>query len=897
MKRSPIRAEARKFGVCLIGLWVSGAAASSVGCVGEEPVVESPCAEDEVQDHDGSCVAADCGQAPWGNAGSDDAYYVSPDGSDDNDGDEDAPFETLQAAIDVVGDDFRERVVVAAGDYHQNVTLRRHEDGLDIVGRCTELVRVTGDNEEEAGITVLGGRIGIEGITVTKADYTGIAVFQTLGSGVPTVTLRDVVLEGNNGLGLLVAGPDTAVTLESSQIRENLSLADGIFGRGVHVQMGGSLVVRDSHIIDNRSDGLSVMDAGSSLYAEDSVIARTRSDDTDAFGRGVQVQDGASFEGIRLDIDENEELGVYCGQAASCLLTDSTVRNGVGRSDGLFGRGIQVEAGGHFEGSGLIVTGNREAGLVAVDEGSVALVTDSLFEDNAPAVGPGSGGEAVSAILGASMEVRDSTFRRNTNASAYVASAGSLLLVDVVVEDTQGGPIGLGVGLFAELGGLLEAQRVSVTGSKYVAIQGEGSGTLMTLDDVQIADIAWSEETTDVGGVLVFAGAALEATGLEIIDAPAIGIWVGSEGSTAVVSDSQIVGSKEHPVVGGGGMGMIASYGGVIEATGVEITQCVASGTSVVGPGAEAHFVDSRIADGAGDDQGRYGRGLDVYEGGLVTGQGLILESNSDLAVLVSDTDTHVELVDSTISSTARGVEGAGGTGIEVQNGATFAGTGTRFTDNVGPAIVVYSAEGSCTDCSLEGNGFAGAVVLDGRLTLTGGSISASEIHSARGGGVGVFAWDTYGFPAVVLDGVELRDHPGPALYLRGPGSYRLENSTVVDSGYLSGVPGVVMALDGVGSWPGVEDPDDPWPDGFLLRNNTFQGLQNDAVLLHDSGATFDGNSFVEVEGMDYVQKLCEEAPSVVVVGDSPESTSCEGPLVEVDPPLWWTHGDANTSL
>ena len=167
---------------------------------------ESPpeCAEGTVADGD-VCVPEACGIGTWGDLPVDgDTVYVDGAADPGGDGSEDAPLASIQDGLDLAGSRGGGQVAVAAGSYSEALALDHGHAGVDLAGRCRELVTLdasdvtahaaiqvaaeAGDEIVLSSLTVTGGAAGADDVTGDTTDAGGLV----LTGG--TVTAREVDL-------------------------------------------------------------------------------------------------------------------------------------------------------------------------------------------------------------------------------------------------------------------------------------------------------------------------------------------------------------------------------------------------------------------------------------------------------------------------------------------------------------------------------------------------------------------------------------------------------------------------------------------------------------------------------------------------------------------------------
>ncbi len=134
-----------------------------------------------------------------------------------------------------------------------------------------------------------------------------------LGHGVETyATLVATRLEivRARGAGLAVAGPLGSATVDDLRVSAIGSEAGGRFGFGVAVQEGATAQITRAQIEDTRSAAVVIDGDGTRLDLIDAAIARTRSEESNGGGgRGLTVQRGAHATALRVEIADSEGFG------------------------------------------------------------------------------------------------------------------------------------------------------------------------------------------------------------------------------------------------------------------------------------------------------------------------------------------------------------------------------------------------------------------------------------------------------------------------------------------------------------------------------------------------------------------------------------------------------------
>ncbi len=226
------------------------------------------------------------------------------------------------------------------------------------------------------------------------------------------------------------------------------------------------------------------------------------------------------------------------------------------------------------------------------------------------------------------------------------------------------------------------------------------------------------------------------------------------------------------------------------------------------------------------------------------------------------------------------GGDSGDGIGVATQWWAEATVRDTVIEDNEGVGLYGFATSfAECIDCDIHGNAFAGvAVTSEAHVSLVGGAVYDNLPSPAHGGGVGIFGWDVEGPPTLDVDGVSVRGHPGPGLYLRGQGFFSVTDSTFEDNGTAQNSPaGSVAAL-------GVQDL--LFSAELHLEGNLLGGIGHPPVLLHHSDARLVDNEFDRDGAWDLRRQDCEGVDPPEVVGAPVADSGCELASVEVDPLL-----------
>lgn len=178
--------------------------------------------------------------------------YVNAKASGMEDGSKDHPFETIGSAVDKA--DSNTDIHIAKGEYEENITLKK---GIKLFGEDADNTIIKAKKDKWATIYMKDDS-EIDDLTVTGGK-SGIFI-----ESHAQVNIISCVVKYNDGDGISIEGGDTKkanqVYIGKTEIRNNDRA-------GVFVSGARRVVVIDSDISDNNSDGLDVA-RGTSAYLE-----------------------------------------------------------------------------------------------------------------------------------------------------------------------------------------------------------------------------------------------------------------------------------------------------------------------------------------------------------------------------------------------------------------------------------------------------------------------------------------------------------------------------------------------------------------------------------------------------------------------------------------------------
>jgi hypothetical protein len=596
------------------------------------------------------------------------------------------------------------------------------------------------------------------------------------------------------------------------------------------------VTLRDLRITDSETVGLMAFDASTVLTLERVSVDGIRDDGSGVFGVGVDLERGVEARVSDLRVLETAGVGLFLSDAGTLLTGEGIVLE---RSTGV---GLQIQLDARVEAVGVHVSGARACdwgygvGIQAVAGGQ--LVASELLVEETLLVGVVSEGPT------STVELQDSVIGR--------------------IHPTEGGLGGQGIALRG--GALLVASDLVLEHNDQAGLVLTGEGTRGELTRVQVVDTGVGADTGPTQAVAVYNGSSLQATGLSVVGTWGTGLVVASEGTVVTLHESEV---RATVPTGDGrdGHGVHVQEGASLLATGLLLEHNTGISLGAIHTDTTVELQDSEVRATRSDPEDHAGRGIAVATGAHLFASRVLVSDSRQLGVGFSGEGATGELVDCRVTGTVPASEPGGGNGLVVESGAAVLATGLEVVGNAAPGVVVQ-ADGvlELHDALLEDNGFAGAVSLDGgQLTMIGGEVRSTRQSWDSGGGVGVFSWDVEQPSVVDVEGVVFEDLPGPGLYLRGAGSYRVVDSTFAHGGG-PGVPGGVFAGEGVTRRSEADGA------GLLVEGNSFSSLGGDALLLDASSATVADNGYEDVVGLDvYVQRCAEVLPPLVDGADAAE--------------------------
>ncbi len=591
---------------------------------------------------------------------------------------------------------------------------------------------------------------------------------------------------------------------------------------------------------------------------------------------GLGVSSG-TLDAKNVVVSGNTACGAVTDVAGTLSMVDSTLADNHMTSSASVGRGLIVLAHSSATLTRTVVSANQHVGVYA--KGIAAFLSlDDVDVIGTRADDGDPNGYGIEVLEGATASVTGSRIADNIGIGILADGVGTTVtVVDSTITGTLPGEV-TGRGVAAQAGAAVTLQNTSVAGNSTLGVTSAGTGTTVSLDNVDITGVLPPPGGTSGYGLEVMRGGSAIALNSTVTGAFGAGILATGAGS-ALQLDGVTVTATHTLGNGTAGTGILIQDGAAASMRDCTVNANHSTGLLVTGAGTALTMIDSLVSgtlgaghsDGTGAPDGR-GRGVEVNDGARLDTRRSSVSGNREVGILVSGETTVVTLDADEVLTTSRGPTNGYGVGVIAQNGATVVATSVRVANQSGPGMV--SSDGAsltCTLCAIESNTFAGAVVDAATLDLTLGTVRYTAADATGGGGVGVFTTPAPG-SAVSIDGASVLGQPLASVWLGGAGTFLLRES-VLESG--SGVelrPGLtahgnaVYAGSGVLGWNGES--------GFLLDGNTLTSGPGPAVLLDGAGVTSQGNSW-DTAATSIVQQACGGSPPTVDADDAPVIDRC----------------------
>lgn len=587
--------------------------------------------------------------------------------------------------------------------------------GVTLVGACASEVRVQGTGEASAGVLVRA----VEGVTLRALALSGhdIAVEVDQGGG---VVLEDVVLDGNQRIGVLVRQIGSSASLTRVVVRDTESRADGSGGRGLSVQEAASAELLDVTFVGNREIGLSASGAGTRVTGARVVVRGTRRSAAGVGGWGIGVRSGSRLELVDVVVAESQRIGLAVrGDGSFARLERATLR------DTSTGVGAHVIEGGELELVDGSLVENLASAMHVADPGSAASLS------RVAVVGTRTTPLDVTAAAvvtkdGAALRLEDSAVLDNAGWGVSALGAGTRL--EVVGGYLRGGDDPIAPGLVVGSGAALTVATSLVDGARAAGVYADGEATTLLLEDSLVRGTQPVPSGQVGGGILVEGGARAELSRVAAMENHSFGLIVLGEGTTATATDSVFRDTLADPALSpaqGGGAGIYVGEGATLELAGVDVATSVDAALQGE-PGSRVAATRSAFRATRPRANGQFGVG--VFSGGDVELDGVaILDHHISGLGIVGPGATAV-VTDSLIGTTASyAVDGAYGHGVVVLDATLeLSSSHVRASEGIG---LVFDASRGVVSRTVVADNRVGVHAQGGSKLVEADRVEAGELE------------------------------------------------------------------------------------------------------------------------------------------------------------------------
>ena len=298
------------------------------------------------------------------------------------------------------------------------------------------------------------------------------------------VDVNQAIFDYNREICIAAGYSSTILNLTDVVIRDTQPQeSDGMYGRGLEVSEGAQVEMNRALFDRNHDTGILAGHTGTILSLNDAVIRDTQPRESDKmYGEGLGALEGAQVEVIRVLFERNRNIGIVAAGNGTILnLTDAVISDTQSReSDGMSGRGLSILKGAQVEVIRALFDRNRDFGIGAAHAGTILNLTDAIIRDTQSQESNGIFGRGLNVQEGAKVEVIRALFERNREYGIAAGHAGTdLKLYDVVVTETLERECaqttcadhGAGTGIGSYGGALVEMERFVVSKNALCGLQ------------------------------------------------------------------------------------------------------------------------------------------------------------------------------------------------------------------------------------------------------------------------------------------------------------------------------------------------------------------------------------------------------------------------------------------
>ncbi len=466
---------------------------------------------------------------------------------------------------------------------------------------------------------------------------------------------------------------------------------------GVHVGRNAELTL-EGVVVDGATITGIYIDGGGILDAHALVVRNTAATTDGQYGRGINVSDGEATV-TRAVIEDNLDLGLYAGGAGTTLtLADVAVRGTRSQpTDGLGGRALEAGDGASVDIQRVIFEDNRDVTLALTGADTFVHASQLVIRDSGPRDSDGMRGRAINIQSGARAELSQLLVERSGATAIFASGEGArLTLADAVVRDTLGDPaIGsFGNGIIVRESATADIVRTYIARSRAVGLF-VSTGAMVDAQDIVVIDTEADAVSGFFGrSIGIEGGASLTLARATLSNSRDFGIIVF--GSSLVAEDVAIRGVTGQEALGKYGRGIEVDDGGSAMVTRlvVEDTRDYAIGALGAGAtfeGSEIRLARTRPAVCAASGCAAEGGGTAIVAGlGGATNVRRFVVEDADLCGALVAEGSELDLAFGDVSGCAIGVciQVDGYALDRVNEGVTFHDNGTNLDSTTLPVPV-----------------------------------------------------------------------------------------------------------------------------------------------------------------------------------------------------------------
>ena len=384
-------------------------------------------------------------------------------------------FQTVQAAIDAATSGAT--IAIDAGTYSEALAI---STSVHLVGKCAGMVTLQSPDGTKPGIAVTGSPTSsVDGVTLANH-----AVGVHVAGG--DITLTNVLITGAIGRGVQVVGG--AAHVKSSRI---YGVSDDVAGIGFGMDVsGGTLDVDASAIVKSGVAGINVSDKGkATLHA--SILRDTDGGaGTDGQGVGAAVSAGGNLDLESCAVTKNHVANAVVLDPGSKITANASVlRGALTTPSKAYGDGVLVQPGGEIDLAGSTISESAEWGLTSDGPASIVSLANSVVRGG-PAITRG----GVAVELGTTLTIDDSSILDAKSTGVTIQDKGStgtfskMLVRDITpTSSAKGGDDG--DGMFIGVGAIAQITDVTVVGTAADAVWVGGDAKHANGSQATIADL------------------------------------------------------------------------------------------------------------------------------------------------------------------------------------------------------------------------------------------------------------------------------------------------------------------------------------------------------------------------------------------------------------------------